>query len=187
MLLCLGGKGVNNAVNAVDCAAGVERAQEIVACLRCRHGGADGLQIPHFAQLDHIGCLAEAGAECGEVILRVHGDLTLADDAQLVAVEVLNGVFQCDNVAGAGVVDAIHNAGKGGGFAAACRACHQHHARGIVGKGDDLGGDVQCAVIGDGEGHHADDGGHAATLTVGVDAEAGKTCHGEGEIVIPRL
>ena len=185
LLLLGGGEDVDDAVDGVHRPHGVEGGDHQVARLRRRHGGLNGVQIPHLPQQDHVGGLAQAGPEGGDVAGGVHGQLPLADDALLVAVEVLDGVLNGDDVGVAVLVHRVHHAGEGGGLAAPRRAGDQHHAPGHPGDLHNLGRDVLLLPVGDAEAHHADHRRHGAALPVGVHPEAGQALHRQGEVVVP--
>ena len=183
--LLLAGERVDDAVDGVHRPFGVEGGDEQVAGLRRGHGGEDGLMVPHFPQKDHIGGLAQAGPQPGQVILSVDGDLPLADDAALVAVQVLDGVLHGDDMALPGTVDLVDDAGLGGGFAAARLAGDQDHAGALLRQSHHPLRDAHASPIRDAEGHHPDHRRHGAPLAVGVHPEAGQAGDRQGEIIIP--
>ena len=54
LLLLLRREHVDDAVNGVHRADGVQRRDDKVPCLRRGHGGLDGVKIAHLAQQDHV-------------------------------------------------------------------------------------------------------------------------------------
>ena len=155
-----------------------------MAGLRRRHGGLDGLQIPHLSQKDHVRGLPEAGPQGGDVAGGIHGQLPLADDALVVAVKIFDGVLDGDDVGVPAAVHRVYHAGQRGGFAAAGGTGDQHHAAGHIGDLHDLLGDIHLPPVGDAEAHDTDHRRQGASLPVGVHPEPGHAGDGQGEIIV---
>ena len=86
----------------------VQRAEDEVAGLGGGQRGRDRLEVAHLAEEDHVGVLAQRGAQSAAAKLgRVGADLALVDDAALVAVEELDRILDRDDVVGAGAVDLV--------------------------------------------------------------------------------
>ena len=111
--LLVGREHVDDAVDRVGRADGMERGDDEVARFGGGHGDLDRFVVAHFADEDHIGRLAQGGAERGDVVFGVVGDLALADDALFVAVQIFDRVFERDDVAAAVGVDAVDDAADG--------------------------------------------------------------------------
>ena len=178
------GKRVDDAVNGIHRAVGVEGGNEQMPRLRRRHGGADGLVVPHFPPQDHLRCLPQASPQGGKVIRGVNGDLPLADDAPPVPVQVLDGVLQRDDVGLPGAVDAVDDTGLGGGLAAAGSAGDQHHAMGQVRQVHDLFRDAQGPVIRDVKGHQPHHRRKRPPLAVGIHPEPGQARDRKGKVIV---
>ena len=135
--------------------------------------------VPHFPQQDHVRRLPQASPQGGQVIHRVDGNLPLADDAPLIPVEVLDGVLQGDDVGLPGAVDAVDDAGLGGGFAAAGGTGDQHHSGRDIRQIHDQGGDPDGLPVRNVEGYQPNDQSHRAALPVGIYPETCQTRDGE--------
>ena len=61
--------------------------------LRGRQREGNGFQIAHFANQDDVGIFAKGGFQARWKADRVLGDITLGDDAQFVAVNKFDGLF----------------------------------------------------------------------------------------------
>ena len=101
------------------------------------------------------------------------------------AVEVLDGVVNGDDMGVAAAVDRVHHTGQSGGLAPPGGTRDQDHAPAQAGDFHNLLGDVHILPVGDAEADHPDHGGHGAPLAVGVHPEAGQIDDGHGEIVVP--
>ncbi len=98
-LILLGGReDVDDAGDRAGRALRVQRAEDEVAGLGSGQRGRDRLEVAHLAEEDHVGVLAEGGAEGAPEALRVGADLALVDDAPLVAVQELDRVLDRDDV-----------------------------------------------------------------------------------------
>ena len=96
-----------------------------MAGLSHRHGALDRLQVPELADEDDIGVLTQSAAEGVREPVRVRADLPLVHHRPAVAVEVLDGVLDGENVAGAALVDMVDHAGQSGGLARARLPGHE--------------------------------------------------------------
>ena len=91
---------------------GVERGEDEVAGLGRGQRGRDRLEVAHLAEEDHVGVLAEGGAQRLGEGRRVGADLALVDDALLVPVQELDRVLDRDDVVGARAVDLVDQGGQ---------------------------------------------------------------------------
>ena len=98
---CVGGKDVDDAVDRLGRALGVQRREDEVARLGRGERGRDRLEVAHLADEDHVGVLAQRGAKAFGEGRRVRADLALVDDAALVLVEELDRVLDREDVLGA--------------------------------------------------------------------------------------
>ena len=114
LLLLVTWEYVDNAVNGLDCVVGVEGCEDEVAGFCGGEGCLNGFEVAHFSDENYVGVLAEYVFECAGETFGVGADFTLVDDASLVCVNVLDGVFDGDDVACAVVVDGVDEGGLGG-------------------------------------------------------------------------
>ena len=108
---------VNDALDGVGGAGGVQRGKHELRHFGRVHGGADGFGVAHFAKQNHVRALAHGRAQrLGE-----RGDVgrhfALRDNAGTMLVHVLDGVFHRNNVSRAAVVHAVEQACECGRFA----------------------------------------------------------------------
>src|SRR5229473_3811621 len=99
-----------------------------VAGFRGQQRGGNGFQVAHFADQNHVRVLTQSGAQRGRKVCSVHFDFALVDEAALVAVQKLDGVFDGDQVIGAGSVDAVNHRGKRGGLTGAGSSRDQYQS-----------------------------------------------------------
>jgi hypothetical protein len=102
------------------------------------NGDAHGFWVAHFAYDDDVWSLAQSGAQAVE-IRSVGADFDLFDDAADVAMLVLDGIFDDDNVAGFAMIDFVDERGHGGGLPELRRATEEP-GRGKFGKIFTVGG-----------------------------------------------
>ena len=117
--------------DALNRFGGVERVQggeNQVAGFGGEQRGGNGFEVAHFADQNHVGVLTQGGAQRGREVRGVDFDFALVDEALLVAVQKFDGVFNGDDVIGAGGVDAVDHGGQGGGLAGTGGAGDQHQA-----------------------------------------------------------
>ena len=144
LLLLLGGKDVDDPVDRAGGALGVQRAEHEVAGLGRGKRGADGLQVAHLADEDHVGVLTKGGAERLAEARRVDTDLALVDDAALVAVHELDWILDREDVVGAVAIDLVDHRGerrrltRAGGAGDEDEAARQHRELGKRGRKTEL-------------------------------------------------
>ena len=142
----------------------------------------NGFQVAHFADQNHVGILTQSGAQGGRKVCSVHFDFALVDEAALVAVQKLDGVFDGDQVIGARRVDAVNHRGKRGGLTGAGSPRDQHQAALLFANLGDDRRKVQffrSANLGRNDAqNHAD----VAALLKNVDAEAAQAGHAVSHI-----
>ena len=116
--LLVNGEGVDQTVNGLGRAGGVEGAKDQVA----RFGGGDsrfhGFQVAQFADEHDIRVLAQGAAEGLGKTGNVNVDFPLSDERLFVSVIVFNGVFDGDDMGVVALfVDDVDHRGQRGGFA----------------------------------------------------------------------
>jgi hypothetical protein len=115
----------------VDC---VERAQNQVAGFRRAQGDFHRVAVAHFADENHLGRLAQRGAQTVRVGIEIHSEFALVERGLLVLVQIFDRVFQRDDVDRLGAVDLVENGRERGGFAGAGRAGDQDQAGFFLGE-----------------------------------------------------
>ena len=148
------------------------------------HGDFNGLVISHFAKQDNVGTLTQGGAQGGDIVLGIHIDLTLADDTAVVAVQVFQRIFKCNNMGIPGMVDAVDHTGQSRGFTGAGSTGDQHHTAVGLAKMKYGFRDTKLCRIWQGECDHTDHSRVAAALFVGTDTETGNTGQGKRKVII---
>ena len=143
LLLPVRREGVHDAVDGVHGGVGVQSAQDQMARLRRRHGGLDGLPVPHLPHQDDVRVLPQGRAQGAGKAGGVPPDLPLVENAPVRGVLILHRVLQCQHVGGPGVVDLVDHGGQGGGLAAARLAGDQDQALVQVGEFQHFGRQVQ--------------------------------------------
>ena len=101
LLLLLRREDVDDAVDRRRRALRVQGAEDEVAGLGSGQRGGDRLEVAHLADEDHVGVLAERGAQRLGEARGIRPDLALVDDAALVAVQELDRVLDREDVLGA--------------------------------------------------------------------------------------
>jgi hypothetical protein len=96
--------------------------------IRRAHGGRETDGIPHFADHDDVGILAENVFEAVFEGERVETHLPLLDDGQFVVEDEFDGILERDNVLLLGAINVGEHGGQGGRLAAAGRSRHQDDA-----------------------------------------------------------
>ena len=124
-MLLLGGKDVHHAVDSLRRVIGVKGGQDKVTGFGDRDRRRDGLEVPHLADEQDVGRLAEGRPECVCERGDIRADLALLDNTALVPVDVLDRVLDGDHVARPGRHDVVHHRRQRGGFARAGGPGHQ--------------------------------------------------------------
>jgi hypothetical protein len=139
-LLLLGRKGGDQARHRVGGVLGMHGGDHQVARLGRLERDVDRLRVAHLADLDDVGVLPQRRAQAALEALRVRAHLALADGAQVVVVQELDGVLQRDDVPMLVVVEVLDHGGHRGALPRARDAGHQDQP--ALGEGDlrdDLG------------------------------------------------
>ncbi len=185
--LLLGGKNVDDAVDGRGRRVRVQGGEGQVARLGDAQGGLDGLQVAHLADEHHVGVLAQGRAQSLGEALGVGPDLALVDDAALVRVQELDGVFDGDDVLVALAVNLVEHRGQRRRLAGAGRAGDEDEAARSLAELRDDGRQAQLLegfdLVGDG----AEDRADRAALVEEVGAEARQPPHAEREVQLKRL
>ena len=123
---------VDDSVNGLSRAGGMQRTEYEVSGLGCGHRKGDGLVIAHLADEDYVRILTQRAAERLVERRNVAPELSLMDSRLLLLVAVLYRVLDGDDVAGAGLVDVLHQRGEGRGLTSAGRAGNKHETSALL-------------------------------------------------------
>src|SRR5215469_6624301 len=118
----------DNTLNGFGGVEGVQGGEHEVAGFGSEQRGRNGFEVAHFADQNHVRVLTKSGAQGGRKVRGVHFDFALIDETLFVAVQELDGVFDGDEVVGAGSVDAVNDGREGGGFTGTGGSGDKHEA-----------------------------------------------------------
>ena len=98
--LCLapGGEDIDESVDRLARVVRVQRAEHEVAGLRHRQRGLDRVEVTHLAHEQDVGVGSKGGTDPADERARVEPDLALLDRRHVVLVDVLDRVFDRDDV-----------------------------------------------------------------------------------------
>ena len=173
LVLLLGREDVDDAVDRLRRALGVQRREDEVAGLGRGQRGRDRLEVAHLADEDHVGVLAQRGAE-----RRSANDVASEPISRWLT---MHRRCQCRNSIGSSivrmcservVVDAVDQRRERRRLAGAGRAGDEHEAARLVAQLVEPLGHPQLLERADPGGDQAERGAHGRALEVGVDAEA---------------
>ena len=94
----------------------MQRRKDQVAGLGRCQGGLDGLQVAHFTDQDNIRVFTQNRPQGIAEAVSVLADLTLVDGALVRLVDILDRVFEGDDVFLPRMVDLVKDRGEGGGL-----------------------------------------------------------------------
>ena len=109
--LLVRGKDINDAVDGLHGRVGVERPEGQVAGFGGGQGGLDGLQVPHLADQHFVGILAEDGFQGGLEGVCIGVQFPLVHHTLFVLMDVLDGVFNGNDVLRLLPVDLVDHGG----------------------------------------------------------------------------
>ena len=185
--LFFGGEHVNDPVDGLGGAGGMQRAEHQVACFGSRHGQANGFQVAHFAHQNRVRVFTQRRLQRCRKRQRHRPHFALVDQALLGFVHELDRVFHREDVAVLGFVQVVDHGGQRGRFARARGAGHQHQATGLEGQvAEDLGR-VELLQRQDLGGNGPEHGGRAAVLVERVDAETGQAFDFKREVNLEKF
>ena len=185
LALLLGGEDVDDAVDRGRRALGVQRREHEVPGLGCGERGRDRLEVAHLADEDHVGVLAQRGAQAVGERRRVLADLALVDDARPVVVQELDRVLDGEDVLVPGAVDVVEERGEGRRLAGAGRAGDEHEAARLVREVVQARREAELLESLDLVRDEPEGGADGRALKVGVDAEAREAGNRVGEVDLP--
>ena len=111
------------------------------------HGYLCSLIVTHFSEENDIWALSQRCAKSGNVTLSVGINLSLADDALIMPVQVFQRIFQCNDMFFLCVINMVNNTRQCSGFTIAGRSGYQNKSLGIIGKNNDAFWNVSFAAI----------------------------------------
>jgi len=126
LLLLMRWEDVHDTADRLGGVVRVEGRQHQVARFRGRQRLRDRLEVPHFADQDHVGVFAERAAERRRERQRVRTDLPLVDVALPVLMDELDRVLDRDDVVFAEAVHMVHHGRERGRLPRSGRARHKH-------------------------------------------------------------
>ena len=127
-------ENVENAVEGPRGVTSVEGGKNEVTGLSCGEGELDGLEVTHFTDHYDVGIFPESSAERAGEGLGVSSDLALVHVASLGLEDILDGIFQSENVIFTIFVDEINKRRHGGGLTRTHRACDEDKTVLITGE-----------------------------------------------------
>ena len=134
LILLLGREDVDDAVDRLRRALGVQRREDEVAGLGGGQGSADRLEISHLADEDHVRILAQRGAQAFGERGRVGADLALVDDAGAVPVQKLDWILDREDVLVPRPVDVVEQRRERGRLTRTGRPGDEDEAARLVGE-----------------------------------------------------
>jgi hypothetical protein len=143
------------------------------------------LEVAHLADEDHVRVLPQRGPQRLAEAGRVDADLTLVDDAPLVAVDELDRVLDREDVVCAVAIDLVDHRRERRRLARAGRAGHEHEAARLhrqLGERDRQAELLERLQL---FGDDAKRGPERLALKVDIDAEAGQPRHRVGRVDLP--
>ena len=117
----------------------MQRAEREVTGLGDGERGLDGLEVPELTDEHDVRVLTQDRLERLLEALRVGADLALVDDAVLVLVKELDGIFDGDDVAVIVDVDLVDHGSERGRLARAGRAGDEDEAAWLLRQAFDHG------------------------------------------------
>src|SRR6266581_9730635 len=171
--------------NTLNCFRGVESVQSgknQVAGFRGEQRGGNSFEVAHFADQNHVGVLTQSGAQGSGEVRGVHFDFALVDEALLVAVQELDGVFDSDQVVGAVGVDAVDHGRQGGGLTGTGGSGDEDQAALLFANLVDDRGEIQFFIGANFRGNDAEHHADVAALLKDVDTEAAQPRNAIGHI-----
>lgn len=111
------GEHVDNPVQRLIGIGGMQRRQHQMPGVSKRQGMLHGFAVADFADQHHIRGLAQGIFQCRVKAAGINADFTLIDDRALVSMDVLDRVFDRDDVPGTMAVAMVDKRGQRGRFA----------------------------------------------------------------------
>ena len=119
------GKKVDDTVEGLVGIVGMQGRQAQVAGFCVRDGVLHGFRIPYLANQDHVRGFAHGILEGVSIRQGVQTNFTLVDHGFLVFIDVLDGIFDGQDMPGFAGVSVVDHGSQGGRFARTGRTDHQ--------------------------------------------------------------
>src|SRR2546427_2435840 len=178
---------VDDAVDRLHGAVGMERREGEVARLRDDEGCFDGLEVAHFTDQHDIGILPQHVLEGLREAVRVREDLALVHEAALVHVHELDRILDRDDVLVSFAVDLVDHGGERRALPAARPPGHQHEPARQLGEARHGGREPELLELRRLVRDHAEGAADRALLQVEVATEAAHPFHPEREVELAFL
>ena len=138
-------KHVDDAIDGVGRAVGMERCEHESTDLRRGQSQADGLEVAHLAHQNNIRIFPQGRDDAGLEVDDVIVETALMDNGLLARVDVLDRIFQSDHMLAIGVVDEIDDGRQRGGLSRTRSARDQGQPASQVGERFDFPGKIELA------------------------------------------
>ena len=162
--------------------ARVDRRENQMACLSRRECTANRRLVPHLADQNDVGVLPHDASQRGRERGGVAADLALIDRRLAVSVQVLDRVFDCDDVLVAGVVDVFDHRRERRRFSRSCCADHEDQSPLLTREFGNHRGKPEIFQRANHVRDRPEHERHRSALEVGVGAKAPHPRHAVGEI-----
>jgi hypothetical protein len=147
LLLLVGGKAVDEAVDRLGGGVRMEGAEDEEAGLGGVEGHPHRLQVAQLADEDHVGVLAERGLQGGRERRRVGAELAVGHDRGLRDVDELHGILDRDDVERLRLVDPVDEGGERRRLSRAGRPRDEDEAPHGPADGGDLLGSLRSSTV----------------------------------------
>ena len=166
LMLLAGLENIHNTADGIGSSGSMKAGKNQMSGLSSSHGSLDSLVVTHFSKQDHIRALTQGGTQGNQIIGSIRTDLSLADNAFVMSVQVFQRVFQRDDMSFTAVIDLVDDTSHGGGFSASGRTCDQNHSLGKISCFHNSRRNVQILRIRQIKCNNTDDSGKRTTLPV---------------------
>ena len=183
-MLLAGLENIHNTADGIGSPGGMKAGKNEMTSLGSSHGSLDGFMVTHFSKKNHIRALAQGSAQGNQIIGSISTDLTLADNAFVMAVQVFQRILKSDDMSFPAMIDLVDDAGHSCGFSASGRTGDQNHAFSEIGSFHNSWWNMQILGIWQVKGNDTDDSSKRTTLAVCIYTESGKSGYCHGEVIV---
>ena len=117
LVLLIGRENVDDSVDCLRSARGVEGSENQMSRCRCGQGQFDRLEITHFTDEENVRIFAQGTAQGGCERTRVHTNFSMLHQAILAAMHKFYRILDCDDVIAPLDVRVIHHCRQSGRLA----------------------------------------------------------------------